>query len=217
MLRLLTACWSSIKANEDTQRNVTLIIIGLPNSGKSVLVDALERLLPSRMDKGMQSELTTLLLDKYIISIYDLNGDSRGRKSWPNYYAQAHGIVFVLDSSDLKPMQKVKTILSRLLSDQRIAGKPILLLANKQDKKNALPPCDIVKYLQLEMLINNNKSLCRVEPCSVIQNLQSRNHCSIIEGLHWILDVIGEKYEELRSHEEQYRAGNSLSMSTMQE
>uniref|UniRef100_A0A452U7S1 ADP-ribosylation factor-like protein 13A n=1 Tax=Ursus maritimus TaxID=29073 RepID=A0A452U7S1_URSMA len=153
--------------------------------------------LPTRMDNCMKSELTTLLLDEYEVSIYDLNGDMKGRENWPNYYAQAHGLVFVLDSSDSGRMQEVKIILTHLLSDKRVAGKPILLLANKQDKKDALLPCDIIEYLLLERLANENKSLCRVEPCSAIKNLQRRNHQPIIEGLRWLLAAIGDKYEEL--------------------
>ncbi|XP_058148022.1 ADP-ribosylation factor-like protein 13A [Dasypus novemcinctus] len=209
MFRLLTSCWSRLKTTEETRRSVTLVITGLDNSGKTVLVEAFQRLLPSRTDDCMKSELTTLLLDEYEVSIYDLNGDLKGREIWPNYYAQAHGLVFVLDSSDLGRMQEVKIILTRLLSDQRVAGKPILLLANKQDKKDALLPCDIIEYLLLEKLVNENKSLCRVEPCSAIKHLQRRNHQPIIEGLHWLLAAIGDKYEELCTRQ-QY-CGLSLS------
>ncbi|KAB1253426.1 ADP-ribosylation factor-like protein 13A [Camelus dromedarius] len=115
------------KETEETRRSVTIIVIGLDNSGKSVLVEAIQRLLPSRMGSCMKSELTTLLLDDYEVSIYDLNGDTKGQEIWPNYYAQAHGLVFVLDSSDFSRMPEVKFILTRLLSDERVAGKPILL------------------------------------------------------------------------------------------
>ncbi|EFB14407.1 hypothetical protein PANDA_018596, partial [Ailuropoda melanoleuca] len=153
--------------------------------------------LPTRMDNCMKSELTTLLLDEYEVSIYDLNGDMKGRENWPNYYTQAHGLVFVLDSSDSGRMQEVRIILTHLLSDKRVAGKPILLLANKQDKKDALLPCDIIEYLLLERLVNENKSLCRVVPCSAIKNLQRRKHQPLIEGLRWLLAAIGDKYEEL--------------------
>ena len=79
------------------------------------------------MDSCSNSELTTLLVDNYEVSIYDLKGDMQGREIWPNVYAQAHGLVFVLDSSDLERMQEVKVILPNLLSDERVAGKPILL------------------------------------------------------------------------------------------
>ncbi|EDM07034.1 rCG38170, partial [Rattus norvegicus] len=43
MFRLLTACWSRQKATEGKQRNVTIIVIGLDNSGKSHLVAAFQR------------------------------------------------------------------------------------------------------------------------------------------------------------------------------
>lgn len=79
------------------------------------------------MGSCVTPELTTLLLDEYEVSIYDLNGDMKGREIWPNYYTQAHGLVFVLDSSDLARMHEVKIILTHLLSDQRVAGKPILV------------------------------------------------------------------------------------------
>ncbi|ELR52590.1 ADP-ribosylation factor-like protein 13A, partial [Bos mutus] len=198
MFRLLTSCWCHLKTTEKTQRHVAIIIIGLHNSGKTDLVEAFQRQLPSRsrMDSCSSSEPTTLLVDNYEVSIYDLKGDMQGRKIWPNYYAQAHGLVFVLDSSDLERMQEVKVILPNMLSDERVAGKPILLLANKQDKMDALPPGDIIEYLLLERLMNENKSPCRVEPCSVVKELQRR--CQpIIDGLHWLLSAIGEKYEEL--------------------
>ncbi|KAK2506706.1 hypothetical protein MC885_005803 [Smutsia gigantea] len=58
------------------------------------------------MDNSMESELTVLLLDEYEVSIYDLDGDMQGREIWPNYYAQAHGLVFVLDSSNFGRMQE---------------------------------------------------------------------------------------------------------------
>uniref|UniRef100_H0WSA7 ARF like GTPase 13A n=2 Tax=Otolemur garnettii TaxID=30611 RepID=H0WSA7_OTOGA len=211
MIRLLTSCWSQLTTTEQKRRNVTILIIGLENSGKTVLVKAIQRLLPSRIDKCVKSKLTTLLLDEYEVSIYDLNGDLKGRETWPNYYAQAHGLVFVLDSSDLERMHEAKIILARLLSDRRVAGKPILLLANKQDKKNALLPCDIIQYLLLERLVNEHKSLCRVEPCSAIKNLQRRKHQPIIKGLRWLLAVIRDKHEELYTHQQSSTSSISTS------
>ncbi|XP_014398066.1 PREDICTED: ADP-ribosylation factor-like protein 13A, partial [Myotis brandtii] len=201
MFKLMTSCGPQVNTN-GTRRNMTIIIIGLENAGKTVFVEAFRRLLPSKIDHCMNSKLTTVLLDEYEISVYDLNGDMKGRKIWPNYYAQAHGIVFVLDSSDLGRMQEVKTTLSHLLSDARVAGKPILLLANKQDKKNALLPCDIIKYLFLEKIMNDNKIMCLLEPCSAIQNLQRSNHEPLLEGLRWLVTAIQNKQEKLCAHQQ---------------
>ncbi|KAK1346664.1 hypothetical protein QTO34_000524 [Cnephaeus nilssonii] len=228
MFKLVTSCWPQLNT-DGTRRNVTIIIIGLENAGKTVFVEAFRRhkdlgaldtgiVLPSKIDScmksPMKSKLTTVLLDEYEVSIYDLNGDMKGREIWPNYYAQAHGLVFVLDSSDLGRMQEVKTTLSHLLSDARVAGKPILLLANKQDKKNALLPCDIIKYLFLERIMNDNKFMCRLEPCSAIQNLQSSNHQPLLEGLRWLLTAIQNKQEELCAHQQSLTSSTPTSKDT---
>ncbi|XP_008590189.1 PREDICTED: ADP-ribosylation factor-like protein 13A [Galeopterus variegatus] len=199
MFHLLTSSWSWLKTTKETRWNMNIIVIGLDNSGKTVLVEAFQRLFPSRTDDCTKLKLTTVLFDEYQVSICDLNGDLKSRETWPNYYAQTHGIVFVLDSSDLGRMQEVKIILTHLLTDKRVAGKPILLLANKQDKKDALLPSSIIEYLLLERLVNENKSLCRVEPCSAINNFQRKNNQPMIEGLRWLLAAIGDKYEELHT------------------
>ncbi|XP_057568605.1 ADP-ribosylation factor-like protein 13A [Hippopotamus amphibius kiboko] len=202
MLRLLTGCCSRLKATEEPRRYATVAIVGLDSSGKTLLAEAFQRFLPSRTDSSVKPEMTTLLLDNYDVSIYDLNGDRKSQGIWPNYYARAHGLVFVLDSSNLRRIQEARVILTRLLSDRRVSGKPILLLANKQDKKDALLPCDIVKYLLLEKLMSKSKSMCRVEPCSAIKNLQRGNQQPIIEGLRWLLSAIGDTYEELCTPQE---------------
>ncbi|XP_031224029.1 ADP-ribosylation factor-like protein 13A isoform X2 [Mastomys coucha] len=202
MFRLLTACWSRQKTTEGKQRNVTIIVIGLDNSGKSHLVEAFQRLIPSKIHSEMRPTQTTLLLDDYQVSVYDLTGDLKGREKWPSYYAEAHGFVFVMDSSDIARIQEVKIILTRLMFDKRVSGKPILILANKQDKKDALLPCDIIEYLLLERLVNETKSMCRVEPCSAIKNLPKRHQQPIVVGLRWLLAAIGNQHHEVYTRQQ---------------
>lgn len=83
--------------------------------------------IPSKMHSNTKPTQIRLLLDDYQVSVYDLNGDLKGREKWPNYYAEAHGLVFVLDSSDTARIQEVKIILTRLMFDKRVSGKPILM------------------------------------------------------------------------------------------
>ncbi|XP_050997794.1 ADP-ribosylation factor-like protein 13A [Acomys russatus] len=199
MFRLLTACWSRQKTTE--QRNVTIIVVGLDNSGKSHLVAAFQRLIPSKTHNNMKPTQTTLLLDDYQISVYDLTGDLKGQEKWPSYYAEAHGLVFVVDSSDVARIQEVKIVLTRIMFDKRMSGKPILILANKQDKKNALLPCDIIEYLLLERLVSETKSVCRVEPCSTMKNLSKRHQQPIIAGLRWLLAAIEDQYNDLHTQQ----------------
>ena len=49
---------------------------------------------------------------------------------------------------------------------------PGFSLANKQDKTDALSPGDIIEYLLLERLMNENKSPCRVvSKCPALPSL----------------------------------------------
>lgn len=83
--------------------------------------------IPSKIHSDMKPAQITLLLDGYQVSLYDLTGDLKGREKWPSYYAEAHGLVFVVDSSDIARIQEVKIILTRLMFDKRVSGKPILM------------------------------------------------------------------------------------------
>lgn len=40
---------------------------------------------------------------------------------------QVHGVIFVVDSSDPNRIQECRDVLSNLLSDRKVAGKPVLV------------------------------------------------------------------------------------------
>lgn len=63
----------------------------------------------------------------YRITLYDLGGGRRIRTIWKNYYALVHGIVFVIDSSDIERILEVKDLMEEVLSNPLVAGKPILM------------------------------------------------------------------------------------------
>ncbi|CAI5793607.1 ADP-ribosylation factor 13A isoform X4 [Podarcis lilfordi] len=94
-------------------------------------------------------------------------------------------------------MEEAKKTLSRVLGHPKVSGKPLLLLANKQDKLDALLPCEIIECLSLEKLVNENKSLCRIEPCSASKRLPKMQCWTIVQGLHWLLRTIATNYSVL--------------------
>ncbi|XP_064526490.1 ADP-ribosylation factor-like protein 13A [Pseudopipra pipra] len=105
---------------------------------------------------------TRLRVDRFEVTLVDLPGGQRSRSSWRSHYSGAHGLLFVLDSSDLARMEEARKVLSRVLSHPDISGKPLLLLANKQDAAAALLPCEVIERLCLERLVNENRSPCRI-------------------------------------------------------
>uniref|UniRef100_A0A8C4WJA5 ARF like GTPase 13A n=1 Tax=Gopherus evgoodei TaxID=1825980 RepID=A0A8C4WJA5_9SAUR len=146
---------------------------------------------------------TELRVDQFEVSLVDLSRGQRSLGTWRNHYGDAHGIIFVLDSSNVLRMEEAKRTLGHLLAHPRISGKPLLLLANKQDKVDALLPCELIECLSLEKLVNENKSLCRIEPSSATKSLHKSQSRTILQGLRWLLHTIAINYSVLSARVQQ--------------
>lgn len=64
---------------------------------------------------------------KFEVTIFDLGGGKRIRGIWKNYYSESHGVVFVVDSSDVQRIQETRETMAEVLQHPRIAGKPVLV------------------------------------------------------------------------------------------
>uniref|UniRef100_UPI00398F85B9 ADP-ribosylation factor-like protein 13B isoform X3 n=1 Tax=Pristiophorus japonicus TaxID=55135 RepID=UPI00398F85B9 len=139
-----------------------------------------------------------LMVDRFNVTIFDLGGREKIRSTWKNYYPAAHGIIFIVDSTDVKRLGEAGNVLSEVLKHQKMSGKPVLVLANKQDKAEALPEFDIVEQMSLGKLANENKSNCHIEPCSAtLDYAEKKLDKTILKGLRWLLRAIAKDYTDL--------------------
>ncbi|NWI14664.1 AR13B protein, partial [Crypturellus soui] len=162
MFHLFSHCWSWLQAVQEPLRKVTLLIVGLDNAGKTTLVTELQRVLASEVLPTVKPGQTHLRVDRFEVTLLDLPGAQRARGAWRNHYGAAHGLLFVLDASARARMEEARKALARVLSHPKVSGKPLLLLANKQDEADALLPCELIECLSLEQLVNASKCPCRV-------------------------------------------------------
>lgn len=95
----------------------------------------------------------------------------------------------MVDSSDISRMDEVKDVLHKLLSNEKITGKPVLLLANKQDQENALDEIDLVEKLDLEKIVNEKHCPTLVETCSAT-DAKTKIDPGIKKGYLWLLNHI---------------------------
>lgn len=65
--------------------------------------------------------------DKFQVTIFDLGGGRRIRDIWKNYYTMSHGVVFVVDSTDVDRIHETKETLTEVLGHPYISGKPVLV------------------------------------------------------------------------------------------
>ena len=82
-------------------------------------------------------------------NVWDLGGQKAIREHWKNYYDKLDCIIFVIDSTDRMRMDECAGELAGLLEDDKLAGVPLLIYANKQDLVNALDGDEIEDELAL--------------------------------------------------------------------
>lgn len=86
------------------------------------------------------------LVSGLTLTAFDMSGQSKYRSLWERYYADCHGVVFVIDSSDTMRMAVACNELQLMIQHPEMMknrsttkGVPILILANKSDLDTAIP------------------------------------------------------------------------------
>ncbi|XP_053562014.1 ADP-ribosylation factor-like protein 13B [Bombina bombina] len=197
MFSLMANCCDWLKRWREPVRKVTLVIVGLDNAGKTATVKGIQGESPEDVAPTVGFSKADIKQGRFEITMFDLGGGKRIRGIWKNYYAESYGVVFVIDSSDINRMEETKETMAEVLRHPKISGKPVLILANKQDREEALQEADIIELIALEKLVNENKCLCKIAPCSAAIGHGKKIDKSIRNGLKWLLRVIAKDFEVL--------------------
>jgi len=85
-------------------------------------------------------------------TVWDVGGQQKIRQLWNHYYANAEGLVFVVDSADRERVDEARQELHGILTCDEMRDVPVEVIANKQDLPNAMTPAELVERLQLGSL-----------------------------------------------------------------
>ncbi|EEY20629.1 ADP-ribosylation factor family protein [Verticillium alfalfae VaMs.102] len=91
-----------------SKEEYSVILLGLDNAGKTTFHEQVKSLfLASHPNPKLNTvptvgqNVSTIDLPDMYLKIWDVGGQMSLRKLWQSYYASAHAIVFILDSTDL--------------------------------------------------------------------------------------------------------------------
>ena len=115
-----------------------------------------------------------------------MGGQQTIRSYWRNYYEQTDGLIFVIDSTDGRRLDEVRSELHALLTQERLAGASLLVMANKQDVSGALSLTEVASALDVEKLSAGNRH-CRLIACSAMTGV------GLQEGMEWIVGDIAAR------------------------
>lgn len=172
-----------------------IAILGLDSAGKTTVLYRLQfnEFVNTVPTKGFNAEKVKVPVGdsrSVTFHFWDVGGQEKLRPLWKSYTRGTDGIVFVVDSLDAERMEEAKTELYKIARSSENQGVPVLIIANKQDMRQALSLSQIETMLAL-------KELGPVTPW----HLQPT--CAIIgeglrEGLERLYDMILKRRKMLK-------------------
>mmetsp|Transcript_25055 Transcript_25055/g.34527 ORF Transcript_25055/g.34527 Transcript_25055/m.34527 type:complete len:352 (-) Transcript_25055:123-1178(-) len=184
-------------------RLLTLVLVGLDNAGKSTLLATLKGESSDKVTPTWGFASENILEGKCKIDIYDLGGGKNIRKIWERYYAEVHGVVYVIDSADTERIAEAKDELHIMLKDSHLSGKPVLIFANKQDLPSALSAAEMASRLELSSIQNTRHQIVL---CTAKTKEGSEADPAVKKGLKWLLQQIETDYTKLAQKVDQEAA-----------
>ena len=107
----------------------------------------------------------------------DVGGRDKIRPLWRHYYQNVDALVFVVDSNDRERLEDVRQELDKLLREDDLLDKPILVFANKQDLPNCLRVPELTDKLGLHNIRHRRW---------YIQESVATEGKGVYEGMEWL-------------------------------
>eukprot|EP00899_Mesostigma_viride_P000188 jgi/Mesvir1/1016/Mv17550-RA.1 len=178
----LLAIIKKVKAKEKEMR---LLMVGLDNAGKTTIVKRINGEDVSTISPTLGFNIKSMEYKGFRLNIWDVGGQKTLRSYWRNYYEQTDGLVWVIDSADVRRLEDCKKELHGLLKEEKLAGASLLIFANKQDILGALDAAQIEQALDLgEMVGSRHWSICG---CSAITGE------GLLRGMDWVVSDIASR------------------------
>jgi len=156
-------------------------MLGLDNSGKTSI---LKRLSDEDITHIMPTQgfnIKSLLHEGFKLNVWDIGGQKTIRPYWKNYFENTDGLIYVVDSSDRARLEEASMELQELLEEDKLAGIPVLVFANKQDLMSAVPPDEIAATMSL-MDVKDRPWQIQLSSAKTGEGLQ--------EGMEWAVKNI---------------------------
>lgn len=119
-------------------------MLGLDNAGKTTILRALSDEDITHITPTQGFNIKSLIHEGFKLNVWDIGGQSTIRPYWRNYFDHTDALVYVIDSADRRRITECSTELTTLLTDEKLAGIPLLVFANKQDLLQALPADEVI-------------------------------------------------------------------------
>lgn len=178
-------------------KHLEICVVGLQAAGKTSLVNLLSSgQFADEMVPTVGFNMRKVRSGNTTIKVWDIGGQPRFRSMWERYCRGVSAIVFVVDSAIPLPQPSASkdaadgtTIaanawdvaadeLHALIQRPHLSGVPLLVLATKNDLKQAARVDDVIRVLKLDTIANREVSC---------YSISSKNQVNIDVTLKWLI------------------------------
>ncbi|XP_002131040.1 ADP-ribosylation factor-related protein 1-like [Ciona intestinalis] len=187
MYSLLSGLWKYTFQKDE----FCILILGLDNAGKTTFLEQTKTKF-NKNNKGINLNKITatvgLNIGKIDISgsrlmFWDLGGQEELQSLWDKYYAESHGIIYLIDSADKGRLEESKKAYDKMLSSEHLSTVPLLILANKQD----IPDC--LTVLDVKQVFHDESASVETRDC-MIRSASALTGQGVNEGIEWMVKSV---------------------------
>jgi len=188
----------NVEAETPVAPDLTLITLGCDQSGKTTLVSALSGKPRANPEPTNGFSKSTARRAGSQLSIFDVGGGPQIRGIWKSYYASVHAAIFLVDASDATRLEESRALLMEAATHDELKGKPLLILANKQDVPQAARAEEIAEVLRLHELTTSDGWAFHVSGGSLASDYSLPVGSEIDNAINWLLNTAQAQYPKLQ-------------------
>lgn len=162
-------------------REHKILLVGLDAAGKTTLLNQVAHGKTVMTAPTVGFNVESVNIRRINFTLWDCGGQDKLRRLWSYYYEGSSAIIFVVDSSDLERLEEARRELENLLAVSELRHAVLLVYANKQDAKEALPADEMMRRLGLD--VESRRQPDRRMRC---QGSCATSGEGIHEGLEWL-------------------------------
>ncbi len=172
---------SILKKLKRSEREARILVLGLDNAGKTTILKKLSNEEITNVLPTQGFNIKSIQTQGFKLNVWDIGGQKVIRGYWANYFESTDALLFVIDSSDRRRLQESGQELAELIEDEKLAGVPLLVFANKQDLIQALPANEIAERLGLH---NIRDRTWTIQACS------AKTGEGLEDGMEWLVRLL---------------------------
>ncbi|KAI8917173.1 ADP-ribosylation factor-like 3-like protein [Powellomyces hirtus] len=170
---------SLLRRLRSSPTDLRILLLGLDNAGKTTILKSLASEDITEIKPTQGFNIKSVMVEGVKLNVWDIGGQKTIRPYWRNYFESTDVLIYIIDSADRRRLEETGEELHNLLEENKLAGVPLLVFANKQDLVSALPGDEIATGLNLNAIRDRN---WQIQPCS------AKSGEGVEEGLQWALN-----------------------------